>query len=178
MKYNSKKKERKKEKRKKEEPKSRRWRPTSAVAAATVIAAPPGQSDSEESAMSLDSSLPPSLADRVEKLRGKLIRSLLPLSRLLFLLPPSLPQLQPLQSQHNRKKRRERKKEKERELRGEGKAHYTTNLFARRENRNRESRALPRYIFLLGSALPPMDGRTDGQTDRAVDATAYFFFLP
>ena len=84
---------RKKERKKKERRKSRKVedgdRPTSAVAASTVIAAPPGQSDSEESAMSLDSSLPPSLADRVEKLRGKLIRSLLPLSRLLFLLPPS-----------------------------------------------------------------------------------------
>ena len=74
-----------------------------------------------------------SLADRVEKLRGKLIRS--------FLLP--LPALSPLSPSPGcsrceanvtgKRGGKEREKEKERELRGEGKAHYTTNLFSGRK---------------------------------------------
>ena len=93
-----------------------------------------GRSDLEGIAMSPDSLHPPRLlADRVEKLRGKLIRS--------FLLP--LPALSPLSPSPGcsrceanvtgKRGGKEREKEKERELRGEGKAHYTTNLFAGRK---------------------------------------------
>ena len=124
--------------------------------------------------MSPDSLHPPiplslsrSLADRVEKLRGKLIRS--------FLLP--LPALSPLSPSPGcsrceanvtgKRGGKEREKEKERELRGEGKAHYTTNLFAGRKTDPEGLRRAPRPGgYLLRGLGSPMEGQTDRLTRR------------